>query len=166
MRRIALLCAVLLAAAAPASAHRGRSSLSVVEIDAATGAITVVHRLAAHDVEPALVDIAPGAQPSVDDADALAAFVAHVAAEFTLADEAGPITLTHTATELAGDDVRLTFTGRAAPPVAALTVDSGLLEGSHDDQENQVNVRRGKITRTVLLRAGDGPQRVTFDAAP
>ena len=162
MRRPALLTLVAALLASPAAAHRGHSSLSVVEIDAA-GAVTVTHRMAAHDVEPALIDLAPDAQPSVDDPDALAALVAHAGAAFRLWDERGPVRLAHAATELAGDDVRLTYTGRLAGPGRALQVDSDLLEAAHADQENQVNVRRAKVTRTVLFRPGGPPQPVEFD---
>lgn len=79
-RRLALPLALMLAA--PTAAHRGHASLAVVEIDAKSGAVTVTHRLTAHDVEPALVDIAPDAQPSLDDPDALAALIAHVGRTF------------------------------------------------------------------------------------
>ena len=35
--------------------------------------------------------------------------------------------------------------------------------GLFADQENQVNVRRNKVTRTALFRPGDEPQRIAFD---
>jgi hypothetical protein len=163
--RMALLVAVALtAAASPVAAHRGHSSLSVVEIDAATGAVTVTHRVAAHDLEPALVRIAPGAQPSLDDADAVAALVAYAARAFVLRDEdGGRLALTHAATDLAGDDVRLVYTARLRPPARTVSVDSNLFEETHPDQENQVNVRRARITRTALFRPGDEPQDIRFD---
>jgi hypothetical protein len=164
VRRPALLTLVAALLASPAAAHRGHSSLTAVEIDPA-GAVTVTHRLQAHDVEPALVDLAPDAQPSVDDPEALAALIAHGARAFRLWDERGPVRLTHAKTELAGDDVRLTYTGRLAGPGRALQVDSDLLEATHADQENQVNVRRARITRTVLFRPGDPTQLVEFDTA-
>lgn len=163
MKRVLLALTAALMLAGPAAAHRGHSTLTVVEIDAATGAVTVTHRVAAHDAEPALVDLAPDAQPSLDDPDALAALVAHGSRAFTLADEQGPVTLTHAETDLAGDDVRLIYTGRVRPTAHTFTVDSGLFERSHADQENQVNVRRGRITQTAVFRPGDPPQTLTFD---
>jgi len=162
MKRLIPILTALAAAASPAAAHRGHASLSVVVIDPATGAVTVTHRMAAHDVEPALVDIAPRAQPSLDDPDALAALVAHAGRAFVLADEGGRVALTHTATDLAGDDVRLVYTGRMKPPARAVMVDSNLFEETHADQENQVNVRRAKVTRTVVFRPGQAPERVVF----
>ena len=164
MRRLAVLSlAAALSAAAPAAAHRGNATLSVVEIDAATGAVTVTHRAAAHDVEPALVDIAPGAQPSVDDPAALAALVAYAGRAFALWDGDRRVALTHTRTELAGDDVRLVYTGRLDPAARSVRVDSDLFEETHADQENQVNVRRGRITRTAVFRPGQGPSTLRLD---
>ena len=72
MKRALLVAALVGALASPALAHRGHAGLTVVEIDPASGAVSVVHRFAAHDVEPALVSIAPEAQPSLDDPRAVA----------------------------------------------------------------------------------------------
>lgn len=147
-----------------AAAHRGHASLSVVEIDAATGAVTITHRMAAHDVEPALSVIAPAAQQSLDDADALKALEAYAGRVFKVWDaDGGAVALEHKATRLAGDSVELVYVTSLPPPARAITVDSGLLEDAHADQENQVNVRRSKVTRTVLFRVGDAPQTVVFE---
>jgi len=164
MVRCLLVIAAALAIAAPAAAHRGHSSLSVVEIDAASGAVTVTHRMAAHDAEPALRDIAPDAQPNLDDPAAMRAMVAHAADAFRISTAAGEqVTLRHVSTDLSGDDVRLTFAGQLPDPAeAAFVVDSGLLEASHADQENQVNIRRDGVTRTLLFRPGTAAQEVSF----
>jgi hypothetical protein len=159
--------AALAVFAGPAAAHRGHASMSVVVIDAATGAVTVTHRAAAHDVEPALVDLAPDAQPSLDDPDALAALVAHGRNAFILLDEAGRrVPLAHTGTDLAGDDVRLSYSGRLPPAARVVIVDSNLFEVTHLDQENQVNVRRAGVTQTAVFRPGDRPQRIEFEEKP
>jgi hypothetical protein len=159
---VAAMAAVALMAV-PAFAHRGRSTLSVIEIDATTGTVVVTHRMAAHDVEPALVKIAPEAQPSVDDPYAMEALIAYAARAFILSDGSGPVELKHRGTDLAGDDIRLTYVGRLAPPASSVIVDSNLFEESHPDQENQVNVRRSKVTRTAVFRVGSAPQSITFD---
>ena len=164
MKRLLCLMAAALAIAAPAAAHRGHSSLSVVEIDAASGAVTVTHRMAAHDAEPALRDIAPGAQPNLDDPAAMRAMVAHAANAFSISTAAGePLPLHHVATELSGDDVRLIFAGQLPDPTeSAFVIDSELLEVSHADQENQVNIRRNGVTHTLLFRSGTAAQEVSF----
>lgn len=150
----ALGLTLLLAAvsAGPASAHRGHALLSVVEIDAASGQLRVVHRMAAHDIEPALWVIAPKSQASLDDADALAALLAYLGRRFTLTDAQGRrIALTLTASELQGDDVRFVYSGRLAPPAKAVEVESAIFSDIYPDQENQVNVRRAKVTLTALF---------------
>lgn len=154
-----------LALAGPAAAHRGHSALTVVEIDAATGAVTVTHRAAAHDVEPALQVLAPNAQQSLDDPDAVKALEAHGARAFTLRDAEGrAVELTHSKTELAGDNVTLVYAGRMAPAATrAVTVDCDLLEAAHADQENLVNVRRAGVTKSAEFHLGQGPQKITFE---
>jgi len=68
---IMFAAACLVLAPLPAAAHRGHGVLSVVEIDAKTGGIRVSHRIPTHDVEPALAQIAPDAQTSLDDPEAV-----------------------------------------------------------------------------------------------
>jgi hypothetical protein len=163
-RIVALIGAAMLAVPVAATAHRGHASLSVVEIDAATGAVTVTHRMAAHDVEPALSVIAPDVQQSLDDPAAIAALEAYAGRAFQLWDADGkPVALSRQATKVAGDHLELISAGQLPAPARTLSVDSNLFEEAHDDQENQVNVRRGKVTRTAVFRLGDGAQRIDFE---
>lgn len=164
MRRLAaLIGAAMLAVPTAGVAHRGHASLTVVEIDAASGAVTISHRMAAHDLEPALSVIAPDAQQSLDDPAAVKALEAYMARAFQVWDEGRPITLEHRQTVLAGDKVELIYSAQLAAPARTITLDSNLLEEAHDDQENQVNVRRGRVTKTAVFRLGDAPQRISFD---
>jgi hypothetical protein len=159
-----LAAAALLLAPGAAAAHRGHASLSVVVIDAASGAVTITHRMAAHDVEPALPVIAPDVQQSLDDPAAVAALEAYAGRAFQVWDADGkPVALQHQGTKVAGDHVELVYVARLAAPARTVSVDSNLFEEAHDDQENQVNVRRGKVTRTAVFRLGDGSQRISFD---
>jgi hypothetical protein len=163
-RLAALAAAAMLVLPGAAIAHRGHASLTVVEIDAATGAVTVTHRMAAHDVEPALSVIAPDAQQSLDDAAAVAALVAYAGGAFQVWDADGQrVVPRHQGTKLAGDSVELVYVAQLPAPARAVSVDSNLFEDAHDDQENQVNVRRGKVTKTAVFRLGDGAQRISFD---
>lgn len=158
------LAAALLLAAGAAAAHRGHSSLSVVEIDAATGAFTVTHRLSAHDVEPFLTRLTPDSAPSLDDETSMAAFRAYAGRAFQVWGEDGTAAaLQYAQAELTADDVRLTYRGRLPTPVSSVRLDSALLQEGHDDQENQVNVRLSGVTRTVVFRRGSEPAMVTFD---
>lgn len=157
--------AVLLAVSVPATAHRGHATLSVVEIDAATGKVTVTHSMAAHDAEPALVRIAPDIQPNLDEPAALRALTGYVARRFILNDAGGRrVALTLASTQLRGDDVRLIYRGQIAPPAATVTVDSRIFTEIHRDQENQVNVRRARVTRTAVFRGSSDAETIRFAA--
>ena len=163
MRTWLLVLTLGLALAAPAEAHRGHAGLTVVEIDSRTGAVSVVHRFAAHDVEPALVSIAPEAQPTLDDPAALAALETHLAQRFRLDVDGARVALSRTDTRLAGDHIRVVFAGtRTAGDAHAVVVDLDFFPGVHDDQEQQVNVRIDGVTRTVVFRPGDRAQTLDF----
>lgn len=152
---IALLPAALIIAG-PAAAHRGHAGLAVVEIDARSGIVTVTHRLTAHDIEPTLVDIAPGAQPSLDDPEAMAALVAYVGARFRIEG----LKLVPAGQTLAGDDITLRYLGRLKGRPKTLRIAGAMFGETWDDHDTQVNVRRGGITRTLHFRPGDAPQAV------
>ena len=163
MKRTLLAAALVAGLASPALAHRGHAGLTVIEIDPASGAISVVHRFAAHDVEPALVSIAPRAQPSLDDPRAVAELETHLRQRFRLDIDGAAIPVAHAATYLAGDNIRVEFAGETTDrSIAAVTIDLDFFPGVHDDQEQQVNVRINGVTRTVVFRPGSAAQTVTF----
>ena len=149
-RRLAAILLLLLAS--PAAAHRGHATLSVIEIDARTGAVLVTHRMAAHDVEPALVDIAPDAQPSLDDPAAMAALVAYVGRYFRIAG----VPLNFAAKSLAGDAVILRYTGRLKGKPTTLRISGGLFGETYADHSTLVNVRRGGMTRSLNFGPNEG----------
>jgi len=162
---LTLALGLVLNGAGPALAHRGHAGLTVVEIDAASGAVTVVHRFAAHDVEPALVSIAPEAQPSLDDPRAVAALEAHLGQRFRLDVDGARVALHRTDTALAGDNIRVDFAGErpaAAAGAHSVRIDLDFFPGVHDDQEQQVNVRIGGVTRTLVFRPGTPAQTLDF----
>lgn len=156
MRRALAALALLLGLAAPAAAHRGHASLAVVEIDAKSGAVIVTHTLAAHDVEPALTDIAPDAQPSLDDPDAVKALVAYIGQRFRIAG----VALAPAGQRLAGDTVTLRYIGRLKGKPATLLISGALFGETWDDHDTMVNVRRGGETRTLNFRPGDPARSV------
>lgn len=148
------LLAIALAAgpaAAPAGAHKGHATLSVVEIDARSGAVLVSHRMSAHDIEPVLANIAPDAQPSLDDPDALKMLILYVGDRFRIAG----VPLTYTGQALTGDALVLRFAGRLRGKPASLAINGGLFGETHPDHATLVNVRRAGITRSLQFRPGD-----------
>lgn len=158
MRRLIGLALLAGLAAGPAAAHRGHATLSVVEIDAKTGAVSVTHRMAAHDVEPVLANIAPDAQPSLDDPDAVKALIAYVGRNFRIAG----VPLRHVGQTLAGDSVVLRYSGRLQGRPKQLAIAGGLFGETHDDHATQVNVRRAGITRSLQFRPDDPPQTLAL----
>lgn len=165
MKRTLLAAALIAGLAGPALAHRGHAGLTVIEIDPASGAVSVVHRFAAHDVEPALVSIAPEAQPSLDDPRAVAELETHLRQRFRLDIDGAAIPIAHAVTDLAGDNIRVEFSGETTDrSIAAVTIDLDFFPGVHDDQEQQVNVRINGVTRTVVFRPGSAAQTVEFAA--
>ena len=153
------LAALLLAlGAAPACAHRGHASLAVVEIDAKSGAVAVTHRLLAHDVEPALIDIAPAAQPSLDDPDAVQALVAYVGQRFAIRG----VVLVPAGQKLAGDTIELRFIGRLKGKPAQLLISGALFGETWDDHLTQVNVRRAGVTRSINFGPGETEKSVVL----
>lgn len=158
MRRLIALAAVTLLAAGPVAAHRGHATLSVVEIDAKSGAVSVVHRMSAHDVEPVLANIAPDAQPSLDDPDAVKALVTYVGRSFRIAG----VPLAYSGQTLAGDTVVLRYTGRLQGKPKMLAISGGMFGETHADHATQVNVRRAGITRSLQFRPGDAAQTLAL----
>lgn len=164
-RAAALLAAASLALAPlPAAAHRGHGALSVVEIDAQTGAVTVSHRIPTHDAEPALAVIAPDAQASLDDPEAVDALKTYMSEHFAVAVNGVLVGLTLKDVTLGADDVRFQYSGRIDPAraSAAVAVKASMFADVYGDEVNQVNIRRLGVTRTLVFNAGDGAQ--TLDA--
>ena len=143
---------------APAAAHRGHATLSVVEIDAKSGAVTVLHRMSAHDVEPVLANIAPEAQPSIDDPEAMAALVAYVGQRFAIKG----VRLAPAGQKLAGDTVTLRYIGRLKARPAQLLIAGALFGETWDDHLTQVNIRRAGVTRSLQFGPADPPQTLAL----
>jgi hypothetical protein len=154
----AILLLTSLSTTGPAAAHRGHASLAVVEIDATSGALSVTHRMAAHDVEPALTDIAPDAQPSLDDPDALQALITYVGQRFRIRG----VALSPAGQRLDGDDVVLRYIGRLKGRPKTLLISGALFGETWPDHATQVNVRRSGITRTLHFRPGDPEKPISL----
>jgi hypothetical protein len=164
--------AVLIAAAGlvlaplPAAAHRGHGALSVVAIDAKSGAVTVSHRIPTHDAEPALAVIAPDAQTSLDDPDAIEALKTYMLRTFAVAVNDAPVPLTLKDMTLGADEVRFEYAGKIAPADvgAAIEVRAAMFADVYGDEANQVNIRRLGVTRTLVFNGADAAAPQTLDA--
>jgi len=164
MRTLGLVALAAALLAGPASAHRGHSGLTVVEIDGARGEVRLTHRFAAHDVEPALVKIAPYVEPNLQVPEAIAALNDHLGRRFRLDLDGQPVDFTHQQTTQNGDRLQVVFVGKLAPDadIDAALVDLDFFPGVYDDLEIQVNLRSVGVTKTVVFRPGAQAQRVAF----
>jgi hypothetical protein len=165
-RAVALFAAAsLVFAPLPAAAHRGHGVLSVVEIDAPTGGVRVSHRIAAHDAEPALALIAPEAQASLDDPDAVEALKAYMLRTFSLEINGGSVDLTLKDLTLGADEVRFEYVGQVSPADvrAAIGLRAAMFADVYGDEVNQVNIRRLGITRTLVFSGSDADAAQTLD---
>lgn len=137
----------------PAAAHRGHGALSVVEIDAKTGAVTVSHRIPTHDAEPALAVIAPDAQTSLDDPEAIDALKTYMIEHFAVAVDGALVPLTLKDLTLGADDVRFQYSGKIDPADARaeVAVKASMFADVYEDEVNQVNIRRFGVTRSLVF---------------
>jgi hypothetical protein len=158
-----LLVLLALLVAAPAGAHRGHDALSSIVIEK-DGRVRVSHRLETSDLEPALAIIAPDAQPSLDDPDAVAAVIAYLGSRFALGIDNRPVTLVAAGSDLRGAVVQFDFIGKTRGSPDQLTVTSQILTDVHPAQVNQVNVRSGATVRTLTFRQG-GSQTLSLKPA-
>jgi hypothetical protein len=155
--RLVLGALLALAAVAPAAAHRGHDAMSVMTLGA-DGALTVSHRFEAHDLEPALASIAPDAQPSLDDPEAIAALKAYLQHRFAVNAGGKPVPLAFSAIEVGVRQVRVDYAGRVKGKPKALEVQSTILRDVYPKQVNQVVVRAGKIVRTLRFAGSEAYQ--------
>ncbi|WP_430385830.1 DUF6702 family protein [Blastomonas fulva] len=159
MRGLRLIAGALALAAAAtftpqAGAHRGHDAMSVVTL-ADNGAVTVSHRFEAHDLEPALAEIAPDAQTSLDDPAAIEELKTYLRAHFSLSADGAPVALTVGSVEIGVRDVRVDYTGSVIGNPRALEVRSTILRDIYPRQVNQVVVRRGPSVQTLRFAGGE-----------
>lgn len=159
-RALALLSVGLVVAAPPVQAHRGHDAMTVVTLGD-NGAMTVSHRFEAHDLEPALVQIAPDAQPSLDDPQAIDALKTYLLAHFSISADGAPIALSLLAVDIGVRDVRVDYSGKIKGKPKALEMRSTVLRDIYPRQVNQVLVRQGQDAQTLRF-AGDEPKAVAL----
>lgn len=152
--RAAALAISLAALAVPVGAHRGHDAMSVVTL-AAGGKLTVSHRFEAHDLEPALARIAPDAQTSLDDAEAIAALKAYLLRRFTVSAKGKAVALSVTAVDIDAAQVRVECVGNVKGSPKMLEVQSTVLRDVYPGQVNQVVFRHGKILRTLRFAGSE-----------
>ena len=149
---MALVGAVTLAP--QAGAHRGHDAMSVVTLGD-DGVVTVSHRFEAHDLEPALAEIAPNAQTSLDDPEAIEELKTYLLAHFSVSADGAMVPLSVSSVEIGVRDVRVDYTGTLPGKPKALELRSTILRDIYPRQVNQVIVRRGQNVQTLRFAGGE-----------
>lgn len=149
---LALIGAAMLAP--EAGAHRGHDAMSVVTLGEG-GVVTVSHRFEAHDLEPALAEIAPDAQTSLDDPAAIEELKTYLLAHFSVSADGAPVPLAVASVEIGVRDVRIDYTGALNGKPKALELRSTILRDIYPRQVNQVVVRRGQNVQTLRFAGGE-----------
>lgn len=143
-----------------AAAHRGHDAMSVVTLGP-DGAVTVSHRFEAHDLEPALAEIAPDAQTSLDDPQAVEELKTYLLAHFTMSADGVAVPLTIASVDIGVRDVRVDYTGTVQGKPKAVALKSTILRDIYPRQVNQAIVRRGQYVQTVQF-SGDEVKTVAL----
>jgi hypothetical protein len=162
MRRFsAIMAAVASLALAPqAGAHRGHDAMSVVTLEP-DGKVMVSHRFEAHDLEPALAEIAPNAQTSLDDPDAIAELKTYLLAHFKLRADGAEVPLAVSSVDIGVREVRMNYAGQVKGRPRAVAIQTTILRDIYPRQVNQVEVKRGTFARTLRF-GGDEVQTVAL----
>lgn len=162
MRRVLAIAvaAAGLVLAPQAGAHRGHDAMSVVTLEP-DGHVTVSHRFEAHDLEPALAEIAPDAQTSLDDPDAIAELKTYLLAHFKLRADGAEVPLTVSAVDIGVRDVRVDYAGSVKGRPKAVAIQTTILRDIYPRQINQVVVKRGSYVQTLRF-SGDEVKTVTM----
>ena len=162
MRRFSAIVAAVasLALAPQANAHRGHDAMTVVTLEP-DGAVTVSHRFEAHDLEPALAEIAPNAQTSLDDPDAIAELKTYLLAHFHMRADGQEVPLSVASVEIGVREVRMNYAGSIKGRPKAVAIQTTILRDIYPRQVNQVEVKRGTFARTLRF-GGDEVQTVTL----
>jgi len=137
-----------------AGAHRGHDAMSVVTLGE-DGQVTVSHRFEAHDLEPALAEIAPQAQASLDDPAAIEELKTYLLTHFSVSADGTPVPLSVASVEIGVRDVRVDYTGIMNGKPKALELRSTILRDIYPRQVNQVVVRRGQNVQTLRFIGGE-----------
>ena len=141
-----------------ALAHAQKAALTEVLFNARSGNIEVAHRFALHDAEQAVRDELKIDGNLATSPDAQASFATYVAERFSLATQDGvTLPLTVLGTQLDGgylwvyQEVPYQTEGVKADTWKVLRVRNYVLRDIWPDQTNTVNVKRGKMIRTVVF---------------
>ena len=145
------------------AAHRGHQGVCLVVIDEKTRDVRIAHVFSAHDLEPELVTIAPQAQPSVDDPDALKALIDHMATRFSVNRQSSK-PLGH---EFEADQLRFTYGLKLKSVRGPIKIAYDLFPYSTRHVTTRITIRfvpiKGPpVVKSLTFQPGDSPKSVVF----
>lgn len=160
IRRLGLLCALMLAAplASSAWAHQQKIAISTVAINPHTRQLEVVHQVPVHDAEHALR--AQGVQSAdiLGSADSREAFARYVTRRFLLEIDGLTVNPDYVGSEVKGGSLWVYQEAPAPHDAASVRINSQILTDVWARQENRVNIGRGTQVTTFIFSAGDAPR--------
>lgn len=153
-----------LAAAAPSAwAHGFHASFSVLEFNARTGSLEIIHRIFIQDMELALSDknkTPVTLHNTPEDAKLIRDYLVQ---KFLITTADGKaLTPDWVGMDLKVDTMFVYQELKNAGNISALTVRDGILTDSHPGQVNTVNITLKGRTQTLIFSATDAAQSVTF----
>lgn len=156
LRRLVLLCALLLAA--PLLAHQQKITITTVAVNPRTGMIEVVHQVPVHDAEHALTVQGVRLPDIVGSAKSREDFARYVTTRFLLEVDGAPVALSYVGSEISGGSLMVYQEAPAPKGEALVRVNSQVLTDVWARQENRVNLGSGTRVTTFIFTAGDGAQ--------
>lgn len=156
LRRLALLCALLLAA--PLLAHQQKITITTVAVNPRTAMIEVVHQVPVHDAEHALTMQGVRLPDIVGSAKSREDFARYVTSRFLLEVDGTPVPLSYVGSEISGGSLMVYQEAPAPKGDARVRVNSQVLTDVWARQENRVNLGSGTRVTTFIFSAGDGPE--------
>ncbi|MEO1367404.1 MAG: DUF6702 family protein [Acidobacteriota bacterium] len=155
---------VMMAALPPSlAAHQQKEAVTRVLFNARTGNIEVMHRFYLHDAEHATRRLFGGDADLVGSAAARERFEGYVHGRFSLAGADGEaIALTPVGHEVEGRYLWVYAEASIPDGLTTLTLRHDALRDVWPEQENLVNVERGKTVRSVTFAGGRREATVRF----
>lgn len=150
----ATVAVAVLAIALTASAHREPGSLTSIEWNEASGMTEIIHRLHSHDAELGIGAILDRPDLSALDLAGRAYIALYVEERFHMASEDGELELSLIGAELEGDHV-LIYQEYAGRLPRNLRIRDDILRDAYPAQINQVNIKDGDATHSLVFADGD-----------
>jgi hypothetical protein len=145
-----------------ALAHGFHASFSVLEFNARTGSLEIIHRIFIQDLELALSDETKAPFTLNDSPEHQARVRDYLIDVFRVSADGKPLTIDWVGFELKVDTMFVYQEVRNAGAPKTLTVKDSILTTSHPGQVNTVNITKDGRTQTLIFTKTDDAQTVSI----